>query len=61
MTEPLLTIDQLAAWLNLPKATLYCWTHEKRIPFLKIGPRVRFDRKQIEEWLEAHERTAAAR
>ena len=48
----LLTIDELAAWLKLPKATLYNFTHEKRIPYLKVGRRLRFDSKQIQEWLE---------
>jgi len=66
MTQQLLTIEELAAWLQLPKATLYAWTHERRIPFFKCGRRLRFDPKQIQAWLEARaheerEHAAAAR
>lgn len=49
---PLLTIDELAAWLKLPKGTLYNWVHERRLPFVKVGPRVRFDPVEIRRWLE---------
>lgn len=53
MTEPLLTIEELAAELSLAKATLreWCWT--KRIPFVKLGRAVRFRRADIEAWLAA--------
>lgn len=50
--HPLLTIDELAAWLKLPKGTLYNWVHERRIPYLKLGPRLRFDSGEIRRWLE---------
>ncbi len=64
MTQPLqelLTVDQLAAWLQLPKATVYNYTYERKIPFLKIGPRLRFDRKQVEAWIHEREHSVAKR
>ncbi len=53
MSEPLLLIDELAQWLKVPKGSLYNLVHERRIPFLKIGHRLRFDRNEIERWLSS--------
>lgn len=51
MSEPLLTIEELAAYLGLAKATLREWTWQRRIPFVKLGRAVRFRRAEIEAWL----------
>jgi excisionase family DNA binding protein len=47
----LLTIDELASFLNISKKTLYGMVHRKNIPFLKASRLLRFDREQIEAWL----------
>lgn len=54
MTEPLWTIEELAAYLGLAKATLREWTCQRRIPFVKLGRAVRFRRSEIETWLGQH-------
>jgi excisionase family DNA binding protein len=44
----LLTLRELAAFLNVPKKTLYYWVSRREIPFLRIGPRhLRFDRGDV--------------
>ena len=51
----LMTYDETAALLGLPKGTLYSWVHERRVPHIRLGPRlVRFSRRAMTAWLEAH-------
>lgn len=54
MTEPLLTIEELARYLGLAQATLREWTWQRRLPFLKLGRAVRYRRAEIEAWLGQH-------
>jgi len=51
--EQLLTAKELAAWLNVPGQTVYLWVSQRKIPHLKIGKCVRFDREEIRRWLGA--------
>jgi excisionase family DNA binding protein len=51
--EPLLTVEELAQWLKIPKGSLYNLVHERRLPFIKIGHRVRFERGAVQEWLNS--------
>ena len=53
MTETrLMTIEEAAAYLGLSIHTLYSWTSQRRVPFVKLGNRVRFDRRKLDAWLE---------
>lgn len=47
-----LTIDELSAYLKIPKSTLYKLVREGKVPSQKIGRHWRFGRKAIERWLE---------
>ncbi|MDD5044936.1 MAG: helix-turn-helix domain-containing protein [Candidatus Omnitrophica bacterium] len=47
----LITVEELAKYLNLNPHTIYMWVEQKKIPFIKIGRMVRFDLIEIEEWL----------
>ncbi|MCM8771345.1 MAG: helix-turn-helix domain-containing protein [Candidatus Omnitrophica bacterium] len=47
----LITVEELAKYLNLNPHTIYIWVEQKKIPFIKIGRMVRFDLIEIEEWL----------
>ena len=52
VTMKLLTYDDAAKLLSLPKGTLYWWVQHKRIPHVRLGPRtVRFERSALEEWI----------
>ena len=46
----LLSVDEVADYLKIPKSTLYKMCSEREIPCAKIGKHWRFDRKLIDEW-----------
>ncbi len=46
----LLSVDEVAVYLMIPKSTLYKMCSEREIPCAKIGKHWRFDRKSVEEW-----------
>lgn len=53
--DPLLTIDDLAAWLGKPKNTLYAWHSRGKGPrAIRVGNTLRYRRSEVERWLEDH-------
>jgi excisionase family DNA binding protein len=46
----LLTVAEVAALLRVEVSTLYVWTSKRKIPFRKVGGRLRFDRDEILRW-----------
>jgi excisionase family DNA binding protein len=60
--EPLLTLDDVVAYLGIPKNTLYRWRVDGEGPrAMKIGKHLRYRRTELEAWLEKNtdERPAA--
>ncbi len=47
-----LTIQEAASFLNLKESRLRYEMQKKHIPFLKIGRSVRFDKSEIEKWMQ---------
>ena len=47
-----LGIDDFSDYLGVPKGTLYVWVCQKKIPYLKVGKLVKFDLREIENWLK---------
>jgi len=47
-----LTIDELAAYVKVPKSTLYKLVREGRVPCQKIGRHWRFRKEAIDHWLD---------
>ncbi len=47
-----LTIEELAAYLKIPKSTLYKLVREGRVPSQKIGRHWRFRKGAIDKWLD---------
>lgn len=47
----LLTVNDLAAMLQVKEKTIYAWASQRKIPFIKVGSIVRFDPNEIEQWL----------
>ncbi len=47
----LMTVEEVAKYLNNKKSTIYEKVHTKSIPFLKNGTLLRFRRKDIDIWL----------
>lgn len=53
MDEPLWTVEQLADYLTVPKATLYNWRCQNKGPAsIKVGKYLRYRRSEVEKWLE---------
>jgi excisionase family DNA binding protein len=50
-TGDVLTIEELAIYLKIPKSTLYQLAREGKIPSHKIGRRWRFHKRSIARWL----------
>ncbi|MBB3836992.1 excisionase family DNA binding protein [Runella defluvii] len=46
-----LTIDEAAAYLRLPKATLYQMTSAREIPHQKLGKRLVFLKEELDDWI----------
>ena len=51
MPEQLLTLEQVAEYLNVDKFTVYRLLSDKDLPAFKVGNQWRFKRKLIENWL----------
>jgi excisionase family DNA binding protein len=51
-TGNVLTIEELAVYLKIPKSTLYKLVREGKIPSQKIGRHWRFRKGAIDHWLE---------
>ncbi len=60
MAEPsgdVLTIDELAVYLKIPKSTLYKLVREGSVPCQKVGKHWRFHKDAIDAWLKQQPRT----
>ena len=47
----MLTVQQLSNLLNIKVSTLYGWVSQNKIPYVKIHGLIRFQVKDIDEWL----------
>jgi excisionase family DNA binding protein len=56
--EDWLTVNEIAAWLKVPKSWVYEHTRARatprtdRLPHIKLGKYVRFERRQVSAFLE---------
>jgi excisionase family DNA binding protein len=48
----ILTVEEVAALLSMSVSGVYHWVAAKRIPYIRMGRFCRFDRLEIEKWLE---------
>jgi len=55
-TDELMTVKQLAAFLQVPVSTVYAWRHTGEGPrgIRVSGRHVRYRRSDVEEFLEEH-------
>ncbi|MDQ1304328.1 MAG: hypothetical protein QG671_155 [Actinomycetota bacterium] len=53
-SRELLTLDQAADYLNVTGHFIRRLTHERRLPFLKVGRLVRIRRRDLDDFLEGH-------
>lgn len=52
--EDIMTIEALAAYLQISKSTLYKLVQDGRLPGQKVGKRWRFHKEAIDQWLKQH-------
>ena len=50
--KEVLNIDELSAYLNISKSTLYKLVRERKIPSQKVGRHWRFHKGAIDTWLK---------
>ncbi len=51
--DHLLSLDDLAAFLGVPKRTLYSWRYRGEGPVgYRVGRHVRYRREDVEAWLQ---------
>ena len=51
--DRLLDIKELSEYLHIPVKSIYDLKYRRKIPYLKIGQRLRFRKSKIDSWLEA--------
>ncbi len=51
IAEQLLTLEQVAEYLNVDRFTVYRLLAQKELPAFKVGSQWRFKREMIEAWL----------
>lgn len=49
--EDILTLDELSAYLKIPKGTLYKLCENGSLPTFKVGKQLRFRKGDIEKWI----------
>jgi excisionase family DNA binding protein len=52
--DGLLTVHDAAQYLAVSKSTLYGWVWQKRIPFVKVGRALRFERAELQKLIQAN-------
>jgi len=49
--DNVLTVDELATYLKIPKSTVYKLAQERKLPGQKVGRHWRFSKTVIDHWL----------
>jgi len=52
MKRGLLNIKEASEYLGITVGSLYKLVWQRRIPFVKIGKALRFDKEKIDKWIE---------
>jgi excisionase family DNA binding protein len=50
----LLTVQEAGQMLSVSASTLYGWVWQRKITFIKVGRALRFDRADLEKFIQAH-------
>ncbi len=48
---PILTVDEAAEYLRIPKSSLYKLAQDGKVPCQKVGRHWRFHKEAIDKWL----------
>lgn len=47
-----LSPQELSQYLGIAIQTVYEWTSQRRVPYIKLGRLVKFDQREIDEWMK---------
>ncbi len=50
--DQFLTIRELSSYIKFSVQTIYGWVHQRRIPHVKKGNRLRFSLREVNRWLD---------
>lgn len=53
-TEPLLTAEEAAQLLHVPRSTLYELVRSRHLPHVRVGRSLRFTRSQLAMWVDSN-------
>jgi len=53
-TSRLMTVHQAAQFLSVSISTLYGWAWQRKIPFVKVGRALRFDKSDLEIFIQSN-------
>ena len=54
MSDEIMTVKDVAAYLKLNERTVYRMATSVKIPAFKVGTSWRFKREELEKWIEQH-------
>ena len=50
--DSIMTVEEVAKYLKIPKSTVYILAQEEKIPCQKVGRHWRFRKQTIDQWLD---------
>jgi len=50
-SDSIMTIEEVAAYLKIPKSTVYTLAQEGKMPCQKVGRQWRFHKEAIDNWI----------
>ena len=50
--DSIMTIEEVAAYLKIPKSTVYILAQDGKIPCQKVGRQWRFRKDTIDKWMD---------
>lgn len=53
MSEPWLSVEEIARHLGISKETVYRWLEKGRIPARRIGKLWKFKASEVDEWVSS--------
>ncbi len=56
METRLLSVEEAATYLGVQKSTIYSWAWRRKIPSVKMGRRLLFDREDLDRIIEERKR-----
>jgi len=54
MEKRFISIKELAECLGIKIGTAYSWVYQRKIAYVKIGRLVKFDKIELDKWIEIH-------